>query len=96
MEAEGASKDVCREGLNLVVVFLGSGIEEATACGELVFDVRDFFLELNEVLVRLQIRIGFEGNLQSVQGGGELAFGGDLLVDRVCGHGAGTGFCHRL
>ena len=96
LESEHACEDVRREGLHGIVQFAGGGIEVAAGSGDLVLDVGDFFLQLEEVLVGLQLRIGLDGDLQSGEGTRQGVLGLDLVVDACGAHRGGTGLCHAL
>ena len=59
VEVHHASNNVCWESLNLGVEITDIAVVEAARCLDLVFSVRDFILELQEVLTSFQIRVIF-------------------------------------
>src|SRR5450631_1275947 len=58
-EAEDASEQRRRELLDAGVIFLHRVVVEAARGGELVLDVRQVGLQLPEVRVGFQVRVGF-------------------------------------
>src|SRR5215510_9332804 len=77
-EAERAGKQHGGELLDAGVVLLHGVVEEAAGGRKLVLDVGELALELLEVLIGLQVRIGFAEREQLSQRAGECVFGGCL------------------
>ena len=57
VETEHAGKEHGGESLHAIVELLGGAVEEAASGSQLVFHIRDFALELKEILVGLQFGI---------------------------------------
>ncbi len=93
-ESERPRKQRRRQLLDAGVVFLHGIVEEAAAGGDLVFDVRQFGLQLLEVGVGLEVRISLRQRDQPSERGGELAFGGGYLRRSLRGDCGITGFHH--
>src|SRR5437870_10606992 len=80
-EAERASEQHRGELLDAGVVLLHGIIEEAAGRGQLVLDVGELALQLLEVLIGLEIRIGLAQRKQLPQRAGERVFSGCLRRD---------------
>ena len=75
LEAEALRDQETGKALPRGVVFGDGIVEEAPRRGNLVFDVRQLALQLLEILVRLQIRIGFRQRDQPRKRAGQRALG---------------------
>src|SRR5262249_10391974 len=71
LEAKGSRKQRSGKLLDSRVVFLNRVVEEPTRRRKLVFDVRQFGLQLLEVLIGLEIRVGFREREQLAQRAGQ-------------------------
>ena len=91
MEAEHASKEDGRELLHAAVEFLRCAVEVATDGSKLVLDVCQLALQLQEVLVCLQVGIGFHADLQASQSTAQGILRLNLLVQSGCPHSSRTG-----
>src|SRR4051794_8773427 len=68
-----------RERLERRVVLAHGVVEEAPCGGQLVLDIREIALELLEIRIRLQVRIGLGQCEQLPESAGQRPFGGRLL-----------------
>src|SRR5689334_12348812 len=78
-KAEDAGEQRGRELLDARVVFLHRVVEEAPRRRELVLDVGEFGLQLLEIGVRLEVRVGLGQREQLAQRAREHVLGGGLL-----------------
>ena len=96
LETEHAGHDVAGEHFASVVQFAGSGIEEPAGGRKLVLDVGKFCLQLQEVLVGLQLGVGFQRNAKPSQRTRKGLVRLDLFIYRGGIHGSGTGGSYLL
>src|SRR5690242_817070 len=81
MEAEHRGEQRRGKLLDAGVVFLDRVVEEAPRRRKLVLDVGELALQLLEIFVGLQIRIGLRQREQLAQRAGQHVLGGDLLLE---------------
>ena len=80
-----AGHDVARHRLDGRVQRLHRGVEELPGVGDLVLGAHQLGLQLQEVLVRLEVRVGLGEREQPAQGLGQHV----LLLGQLAGRGAG-------
>ena len=95
-ETEQACDDIAREHIDLVVERQHVTIVEAAGSLNLVFRVRELPLQLEEVLVGLEIRIGFRDCKQALQRIREHIFGLRLVRGGTGLHRSGARSGHFL
>ena len=81
VEAERAREQRGRELLDAGIVLLHRIVEEAPRGRDLVLDVGELALQLLEVLVGLEVRIGLAQREQLPQRAAQHVLGGDLCRD---------------
>src|SRR3989338_7431929 len=74
-EAEGAGEHHVGEGLALGVVFHHRIVERLAGEGDLVLGAGELLLQAEDILVRLQVRVGLEYREQLAERAAEHAFG---------------------
>src|ERR1700730_5001394 len=95
-KAEDAGEQGGRELLDAGVVFLHCVVEEAPRRRELVLDIGEFGLQLLEIGVGLEVRVGLGEREQLTQGAREHVLGGRLLRRPLRRHRGVARLRHRF